>query len=235
MMTPGGRAAPTVLVSIKVFTGDVVVNHIVLHCWELKALALGGEARKQILVRTPKIKPGPQNHSLFPRRGWVFQLRLCFSPLPMCFNPPRWLLLLFQVWVLMSGGAPPASPLLTPAGSLQGGQKNHQRAPRGAKTSRAGRIQTPNPITPQLTPLLGAQQQNKAPALPGMQTQLQPTEEVSRRQKSGRVKKSRSMPPAFRQQKCELRNQGVGCKRGGSAHLRSSRMSSFVKCNPNAN
>lgn len=47
--------------------------------------------------------------------------------------------------------------------------------------------------------------------------------------------KSRSMPPAFRQQKCELQNQGVGCKRGVSAYLRSSRMSLFVKCNPNAN
>lgn len=96
MMTPGGRAAPTVLVSIKVFTGDVVVNHIILHCWELEALALGGEQENspvsgpQKSSRDHKIIPCSQGQAGFFSSGCAFPLSPCvLTHLGGCFCSSR--------------------------------------------------------------------------------------------------------------------------------------------------
>lgn len=60
----GGRSVPTVLLGIEGFTGDIVVDHIILHRWELKALTFGGtNAPPRDSSQHPRIKAGWRNPS----------------------------------------------------------------------------------------------------------------------------------------------------------------------------
>lgn len=82
----GGRSVPTVLLGIKRFTGDIIVDHIILHHRELKTLTFGGtKPPNRDSSQHPKIKSGWKNPSqasavfvLF-LPGFLTHLGNCFS------------------------------------------------------------------------------------------------------------------------------------------------------------
>lgn len=121
------------------------------HLWGDKTPQQGLKSAPEDQVRMEKS---------FPSLGSV-----CFI-FARLFNPPWQLLFLFQVWAPM-WGSPPASPLLTPTGSLQGrgsGSTPECNPPPeiGCKSPGIGSTQVPHPPHHPRSYYRGSQAQNKA-------------------------------------------------------------------------